>query len=99
EHRRQPGRIPAGLRGQLDADLIRLALLVTAVRRQHEPARQLADAAEDAAERRAHDAHDGARHTEEDRERRRGLDLAYRMASHHVTDLVAHDAGQLVLAV
>src|SRR4029453_10423593 len=49
---------PAGPGGQLDADLIRLALLVAAVGRQHEPARELADTADDAPERGTDYPHD-----------------------------------------
>ena len=96
---RQGRGVPARAGREGDAALIGVALLVTAVGRQDHPRRQLARAADDTAERRAHRAEYPRRNPEEQRERRRGAGPARGVPLQHVSHLVTEDSGQLVLAV
>ena len=95
------GVVP-GSRGEIDADIVRFALLTPAVRRHEGLGRDVAQIHDPFADAGRDDPRRESRDPRGDPERRRGdghVRATHGVARRHVDDLVRQDAGQLVLGV
>jgi hypothetical protein len=99
EEARHGGRVPAGERRQLHADAVCLPLLIPAIGREHQAARELPGPPDGVAERRAHDPGQHGGNPREHREGSGHRHAAHRMARRDVAYLVPQDVGEFVFLV